>query len=292
MDLFVSMKTFVEVVQGGSMSAAARSLNVTSALVGQRVAMLEEHLKIRLLNRTTRQHSLTEFGLQYFEQCQDILELVATSEGNAIEQQAHPQGRLRLAAPVSFGCEALTPALKGFAVIAPKVDIELILSDNNEDLIAGRFDAAFRIGRLEDSTLLQTRLSPYKMMLVASPDYLNELGHPRVPADIGRFSAVLFSKTGHRPWRFSKATETQNWTPRAMITVNSGQAVRNAVIAGMGIAMLPQVLVKNDLKSGSLVRVLRDWDLPEQPMSLIYHRDRYMPQRLSHFIAFAKATFG
>lgn len=292
MDLFTAMRTFVEVVHAGSMNAAAQKLNVTSALVGQRIAALEDHLQVRLLNRTTRQHSLTDFGESYLEQCRDILELVALSEGTASDQQVKPQGRLHIAAPVSFGCEALMPALKNFTDMTPGVEIDLVLSDTNEDLIAGGFDAAFRIGKLEDSTLLQTRLAPYRMLVCASPDLLTEQGSPETPSDLDRFRAVLFSKTGRRPWRFIRDADARNWTPKATVTVNSSQAVRIAAKAGMGIAMLPECLAAQDINTGALVQILADWTLPEQPMALIYHRDRYRPQRLASFIDFARSTFG
>ncbi|WP_095589789.1 LysR family transcriptional regulator [Actibacterium ureilyticum] len=292
MDLFTAMRTFVTVAQDGSMAAAARRLNVTSALVGQRIAALEDHLQSRLLNRTTRQHSLTEFGANYLEHCRDILELVARSEGSASDQLERPQGLLRIAAPVSFGTEALMPALGAFTQQAPEVTFDLVLSDSNEDLIAGGFDAAFRIGALQDSTLLQTRLAPYRMVLCAAPAYLAAQGAPGHPADLDRHRAILFSRTGRRPWRFSRGTERHSWAPRAAITVNAGHAVRRAVLAGMGIAMLPQVLARDGLRDGALVPLLPEWDLPEQPMSLIYHRDRYRPQRLVRFIAFARSAFG
>lgn len=223
MDLFIAMRTFVEVVQSGSMNAAARKLNVSSALVGQRIAALENHLQVRLLNRTTRQHSLTDFGESYLEQCRDILELVARTDGKASDQMGQPQGRLRIAAPVSFGCEALMPALKRFTDATPSVEIELILSDSNEDLVAGGFDAAFRIGKLEDSTLLQIQLAPYRMAVCASAALVLEHGEPHAPEDLDRFGAVLFSRTGRRPWRFTKGDDTQNWTPKAKVSVNSAK---------------------------------------------------------------------
>lgn len=292
MDLFTAMCSFVEVVQAGSMNAAARKLNVSSALVGQRVAALEDHLQARLLNRTTRQQSLTPFGESYLEQCKDILELVSRSEGKASDQRAHLHGRLRIAAPVSFGTSALMPALKRFTDAAPQVEIELVLSDRNEDLIAEGFDAAFRIGRLEDSTLLQTKLAPYKMMVCAAPACLEGQALPEAPDDLNRFRAVLFSKTGHRPWRFQKEGEVRSWSPKAGVSVNSGQAVCAAVKAGMGIAMLPLVLVQQEVAAGRLVQLLSGWALPEQPMSLIYHRDRYRPERLKAFIEFARSAFG
>lgn len=292
MDLFTAMRTFVDVVEAGSMNAAGRKRNVTSALIGQRIAALEEHLQVRLLNRTTRQQSLTDFGERYLEQCRDILELVAQSEGTASDQQTQPQGRLRIAAPNSFGSEALMPALKGFTEKNPAVEVDLVLSDSNEDLILGGFDAAFRIGKLEDSTLLHTALAPYRMMVCAAPCLLKGRSLPRSPSDLGRYSAVLFSRTGRRAWRFQKDGETQHWSPASRISVNSSQAVRTAAKAGMGIALLPECLVARDIATEELVQVLDDWRLPEQPMALIYHRDRYRPKRLEAFIAFARATFG
>ncbi len=291
MDLFTAMRTFVEVAQAGSMNAAGLRLNVSGALVGQRIAGLEDHLQTKLLNRTTRQQKLTDFGESYLEQCRDILELVDFSEGKASDQQRQPQGRLRIAAPMSFGSAALMPALKDFAEVAPEVEIELTLSDNNEDLIAGGFDAAFRIGELEDSALLQIQLAPYRMMVCASGAYLAERGEPQKPSDMDRFRAVLFSRTGRKPWRFKQGSEEKSWVPQTRISVNSGQAVRVAAIAGMGVAMLPEVLVRRDIAAGELVQLLPDWSLPEQPMALIYHRDRYRPQRLTKFLDFARSVF-
>ncbi|WP_339693307.1 LysR family transcriptional regulator [Celeribacter baekdonensis] len=291
MDLIIAMRTFAEVAHAGSMNAAALKLKVSGALVGQRIAGLEDHLQAKLLNRTTRQQKLTEFGESYLEQCRDILELVDFSEGKASDQQRLAQGRLRIAAPVSFGTSALMPALKSFREIAPEVEIELTLSDNNEDLIAGGFDAAFRIGELEDSALIQIKLAPYRMMICASGVYLEEHGEPKMPSDLNNFSAVLLSRTGRKPWRFKQGSEEQSWTPQARISVNSGQAVRVAAKAGMGVAMLPETLIKRDISTGNLVQLLPDWSLPEQPMALIYHRDRYRPQRLTKFLDFAKSVF-
>lgn len=131
----------------------------------------------------------------------------------------------------------------------------------------------------------------YRMMICASPACLAEQGEPQIPSDLNRFRAVLFSKTGRRPWRFKNGADEQIWKPNARISVNSGQAVRVAAIAGMGVAMLPETLVRDDIGTGKLLQLLPDWTLPEQPMALIYHRDRYRPQRLTHFIDFARSVF-
>ncbi len=291
MDLFVAMRTFVEVSRAGSMNAAALKLNVSSALVGQRIAGLEDHLRTRLLNRTTRQQSLTDFGQIYLEHCQDILELVSISEGKADDQAQHLHGRLRITAPVSFGTAALMPALKVFTKTAPKVEVELCLSDRNEDLLADGFDVAFRVGPLADSSMIQVKLAPYRMVACASPDYLAAHPVPQDPTDLNYLQAVLFTKTGRRPWRFTKGAETKSWAPKAAVSVNSGQAVLNAAKEGMGIVLLPEVLARGDIAAGKLVPVLADWSIPEQPMSLLFQRDRYQSQRMLAFIEFARSTF-
>lgn len=291
MDLFTAMRTFVEVTRAGSMNAAALKLNVSSALVGQRIASLEDHLQARLLNRTTRQQTLTDFGESYLEHCQDILELVAISEGQARDHKQHLQGRLRITAPVSFGTAALVPKLKHFTEIAPDVDIDLSLSDRNEDLLAEGFDVAFRIGPLEDSSLMQIALAPYNMVACAAPEYLAGREKPQTPADLHHYRAVLFSKTGRKPWRFTRGNDCVSWLPKAAVSVNSGQAVLSAAKAGMGLVMLPEVLAREDLAAGHLAEVLPGWSLPQQPMALVFHRDRYRPQRLQAFIAFARSAF-
>ncbi|MEJ8474215.1 LysR family transcriptional regulator [Roseibium algae] len=292
MDLYVAMSTFAEVVQSGSMNAAARRLNVTGALVGQRIAALEDRLQTRLLNRSTRHQSLTTFGESYFKQCLDILELVSMSDGLASEQQVHPQGKLRITAPMSFGSEALMPALPRFRALAPDVEVEVILSDQNLELIPESVDVAFRIGPLDDSTLIKRRLAPYQMMICAAPSYLAEFGIPQHPHDLDGHKAVLFSRTAGKPWRLQKGPEKHVWSPDVAVTVNAGQAVRMATRAGIGIAMLPKVLVEKDVSSGELVQLLPEWTLPEQPMSLLYHRDRHMPSRLVFFLDFASGEFG
>jgi DNA-binding transcriptional LysR family regulator len=291
MDLFVAMQTFVEVVRAGSMNAAAKRLNVTGALVGQRVAALEDRLQTRLLLRSTRHQSLTDFGGSYFQQCLDILELVSLSEGQAAMQQGRPQGMLRVTAPMSFGSEALMPALLGFRALAPDVEIDVILSDQSLDLIPENVDVAFRIGKLEDSSMLRKPLAPYRMAICASPAYVADHGMPDHPLNLEGHQAVLFARTADRPWRLRKGADQHLWSPSPGITVNSGQAVRTAVQAGLGIAMLPEVLVARDVEDGTLLRLLSDWRLPEQPMSLLFHRDRHMPLRLRCFLDFAAAEF-
>jgi DNA-binding transcriptional LysR family regulator len=285
------MQTFVAIVRTGSMNAAGLELGVSGALVGQRLSALEDRLQARLLNRSTRQQSLTEFGGTYLQHCIDILDQVAQSEGLAGDPNGHPKGRLHITAPISFGTEALVPALGAFRAESPDVELDIVLSDSNLDLIPAGVDLAFRIGALEDSALVHRPLAPYRMKICASPAYLARTGVPKHPEDLAGHETVLFALGAGRPWRMTREGETLRWTPSNVITVNAGHAMRNAVLAGLGLGMLPAVLVQADLQSGTLLPILEDWQLPEQPMSLLYHRDRHLPLRTKRFIAFALSQF-
>ncbi len=292
MDLYRAMQAFVTTVQAGSMSAAAASLGQSPAMVGQQIAALEKRLGLRLLNRTTRRQSLTDFGLGYVQQCRDILERVALSEEAAEAQQTRPQGRLRLTAPTTFGTEAMMPALARFRSQAPDVELDITLTDRTVDLVDEGFDVAFRIGSLPDSAMIARPLRPYRMAVCAAPDYLARRGTPTCPEDLEAHEAIAFSATARSPWKFSRDGQERLVCPPHMITVNSGQAVRAAARAGLGVIMQPEILVAHDLESGPLVRLLPDWRLGERPMWLLYYRDRRMTPRLRSFITFALDTFG
>ncbi|RUM22224.1 LysR family transcriptional regulator [Rhizobium vallis] len=292
MDLFRSMQVFVSVVQEGSMSAASGKLGMSPAMVGQHVAALEERLGTRLLNRTTRRQSMTDFGRSYVEQCRDILERVADAETDAEASQTKPRGRLRVTAPSTFGAEILMPALKRYREIAPEVTIDISLTDRNVDVVDEGFDIAFRIGDLPDSRLIARQLAPYRMVVCASPDYIARHGNPEHPSELSGHQAVGFTPAIRSPWRLSKGDEAVEVTPRISVSVDSGQAVRMAARAGLGVIMQPAMLVDSDIASGMLARLFPDWHLRERPMSLIYHRDRRMTPRLRSVISFAIAEFG
>jgi DNA-binding transcriptional LysR family regulator len=291
MDLFRSMQAFVTVAQLGSMSAAAPSLGLSAAMVGQHIAALEERLGTRLLNRTTRRQSLTDFGLSYFEQCRDILERVAVADEQAEILQHQPRGQLRITAPMTFGAEVLMPALGGYRDQAPDVTLDIVLTDRNVDLVDEGFDAAFRIGTPPDGRLIARRLVPYRMMICASPDYLARAGTPRHPIELSSHESIIFTPAARSPWRLSNGDDRVEVTPARSITVNSGQAVRMAAGAGLGLVMQPAMLLMPDVQTGRLVQLFPDWHLGERPMSLLYYRDRRMTPRLRSFIAFSIKEF-
>ncbi len=292
MDIVRCMQAFVATVQAGSMSAASAELGQSPAMVGQQIAALEERLGTRLLNRTTRRQSLTDFGGSYVEQCRDILDRIALAEEAAELQQTRVQGRLRITAPTTFGSEALMPALGSYRLTAPDVELDIALSDRNVDLVEEGFDIAFRIGVMQDSAMIARPLAPYRMAVCAAPDYLTRRGMPIDPEDLTGHETIAFTPSARSPWKFARENEEKAITPARMITVNSGQAVRAAARAGLGIIMQPEILVKRDLEIGCLVRLFPDWRLGEKPMWLLYQRDRRMTPRLRSFIAFATVAFG
>lgn len=291
MDLFRAMRAFVSVAEAGSMSAAAPRLGLTPAMVGQHVAALEERLGTRLITRTTRRQSLTDFGTSYLEQCRDILERVALSEQQAETLRQEPRGLLRVTAPVTFGSEVLMPALGRYRAMAPKVTLDIVLTARNADLVDEGFDAAFRVSTPPDGRLIARRLAAYPMAICASPAYLDRVGTPVHPAELADHDAILFTPASRSPWRLIRGSETVEITPQATIRANSGQALRTAARAGLGVILQPLMLVGPDIASGHLVRLLPDWDLGARAVTLLYYRDRRMTPRLSSFIAFAMEAF-
>ncbi len=274
------------------MSAASAKLGISPAMVGQHVAALEERLGTRLLNRTTRRQSLTDFGMSYVEQCRDILERVAVADQEAEASQTKPRGLLRITAPTTFGAEVLMPALQRYRELAPNVTLDITLTDRNVDIVEEGFDIAIRIGELPDSRLVARHLAPYRMMICASPDYLTRHGNPHHPSELSGHETIGFTPAARSPWRLSKGKDEVEIDLKMSITVNSGQAVRMAARAGLGVIMQPSILLTSDIQVGLLVRLFPDWHLRERPMSLIYHRDRRMTPRLRSIISFAIAEFG
>jgi DNA-binding transcriptional LysR family regulator len=291
MDLLRAMQTFVIVAQSGSMSAAAPRLGVSAAMVGQHIAALEERLGTRLLQRTTRRQSLTEFGLRYLEQCRDILERVAMADEQAESLQQEPRGPLRITAPMTFGAEVLTPALGRYRAQAPHVTLDILLTDKTLDMVEDGIDVAFRIGTPPDGRLIARDLAPYRMMICASPAYLARAGTPMHPRELSDHEMVAFTPAARAPWRLSRDGEEVEVTPVRWLSLSSGQAVRVAACADLGIVLQPALLLARDVAAGRLVPLFPDWRLGERRLSLLYYRDRQMTPRLRSFIAFSMREF-
>ncbi len=293
LDKLTSMAVFVCAAEKRSFAAAAEVFGISPTMVGKHVRFLEEKLGTKLLNRTTRQQSLTEVGQLYYNRCKQLLADLEEAEACADEMRIKPRGTLKVHAPTSFGVQRLVPALKIYAKDYPDVKIDLTLSDRNVDLVEEGFEVAIRIGYLADSGLVARSLKDYQMWLCASPEYLASAGTPRTPQDLAQHNCLGYAYWRKKNrWEVSKDGCAETIQINGQLTINNGQGLRAAAIAGMGVIMQPEVLVGDAVASGQLVRLLSDYDLPSRPMHIIYSPDRRPTPKLRTFIDFVVEQFG
>jgi DNA-binding transcriptional LysR family regulator len=291
MDLLDSMKVYVAAVDQGSLSAAALACGMSATMAGNHVRALEEQLGMQLLQRTTRRQHVTAFGADYYARCKEILRLVAETHAQAQDLQATPAGKLRVTAPVSFGTDALMPALAEYLARYPEVSIDVVLNDRVADLLEEGFDVAIRIGQLPDSALIAQPLAPYRLMICAAPAYLARRGTPARPADLAGHDCLAFAPAAVTQWRMTGADGEHLVAVAGRLQVNLGQALRVAALHGLGIVLQPAILLEADVRAGRLVQLLPDFALPSRPMSVVYLADRYRSTRLRSFVAFLVARF-
>ncbi|RFP14946.1 MULTISPECIES: LysR family transcriptional regulator [unclassified Duganella] len=295
MDKLRSMEIFVAVVDAGNFTAAASAFQLSPVMVGKHIAHLEATLGARLLTRTTRRQSLTEIGTQYVEQCRAILVQIAAAETGAEAMRSVPRGRLRITAPVSFGSEWLAPAISDYLRLHPEVGVDLNLNDRMVDMVEEGYDAAVRIGPLDDSGMVARPLFNYAMSICASPAYLKKHGTPLTPDDLARHECLDFmvGTVGVR-WRLQSVHDVRGKRelPASRFRTNSGQALRMAALKDFGIVMQAEVLLAQDIAAGRLVPVLCGYLPPPRPMHLVYQRDRRATPKLTTFIDFIVERFG
>lgn len=293
MDRFLSMGVFAKAVETGSFSAAGDALRMSSQLVGKHVQTLEQHLGVRLIQRTTRRQHLTEAGTAFYERVKIILAEVEAAEGVAAISGASPRGRLRINAPVTFGVHALAPCLSDYLRTYPDVTIDMALSNRYVDLIDEGFDIVFRVGELADSGLIARALSPYRRCLCAAPVYLATCAPITHPRDLEQQECLGFSHTELRSrWSFESPDGLVTVPVSGKLMVDSGEALLMAARAGMGLLLQPYELVNADLASGSLVPVLPEFPVPARAFHVLYAPDRRMTPKLRSFLDFVLAHFG
>lgn len=293
MDRLLSMTVFAKAVELGSFSAAAEVFRMSPQLVGKHVLTLEQHLGVRLLNRTTRRQHLTEIGASYYEKVKIILADVAAAEGLAAEGHARPSGRLRVNAPVSFGIHALMPRLTQYMATYPDVQVEVSLTNRYVDALEEGADAVFRVGELADSSRIARRLAPYRLVLCASPTYLATHAPITSPMDLASHECLGFAYTELRNhWSFDGPEGPVTVPVTGRLMIDSGEALLVAARASMGVMLQPAELLEPEIAAGRLVRVLPKYRVPDRPLHLLYAPDRQMTPKLRSFIEFSVAAFG
>lgn len=294
MDRFETLQTFVAVVEAGSFSAAAARLDCAKSAASRQVAALEGHLGVQLLNRTTRRLSLTDAGREFYERAQRILADLEEAELSVAAEQTALRGRLRLAAPLSFGLRHLAPALDEFLADHPELVLDLDLDDRRINLVEEGFDLALRIGELADSSLVARPLAPIRMQLCASPAYLRRHGTPQTPADLAFHAGLVYGNIPEaQQWRFLDANDkVHSVKVPARLRANNGDVLVQAALAGLGLVVTPTFIAHRALAAGELVPVLPEYRAPGTRAYAVYPSRRHLPQRVRVLIDFLAQRFG
>ncbi|MCR1804961.1 LysR family transcriptional regulator [Stenotrophomonas geniculata] len=293
MDLIAPLRTFAKAAEVGSFAAAAEALDLSPQLVGKHIQALEQHLGVRLLNRTTRKQSLTDFGQAYLARARVILEEVEGAEQLAEVARGRPMGRLRISAPVTFGVHALGPAVVAYMQQYPDVQVDLNLSNSLVDIVEDGYDLVFRTGDLADSGLVARRLGPYPLVLCASPGYLASRPAITHPNDLSRHECLGFAHSIIRTrWSFRDADGSVLTVPvSSRFMVNQAEPLLTAAVGGLGLILQPYEMLAAALARGELVEVLPDHVPVSTWINLVYPRDRQLTPKLRSFLDFCVARF-
>jgi DNA-binding transcriptional LysR family regulator len=273
---------FAKVAETRSFAAAAAELKLSKATVSKAVSRVEAKLKTRLFNRTSRRIALTEAGRALTDRASHILAEGEAAEDEALSQSTAVRGLVRLAAPMSFGVSHVAPLLPEFLAAYPEVSIDLHLSDATVDMIGDGFDAAIRIAVLPDSSLIARRICGMPRYLVGSPNYLEQHGRPRHPLHLAEHVCITYGHaSAPETWRFShKNGKSATVRPSGPLRINNGDAMMPALIAGTGLAVLPEFIVRDALADGRLERLLADWSLPAGAVYWVTPPGGLPPQRV------------
>jgi DNA-binding transcriptional LysR family regulator len=293
-DHLSAMAVFARVVDTGSFSKAAGALGLSKSAVSKQVSRLEDRLGARLLNRTTRQLSLTEAGTAFYAGCRQVVSEAEAAEAAVTHLAQAPRGRLHVNAPMSFGQKHVAPALPALLASYPELSIDLQLNDRTVDLVDEGFDVAVRIGQLSDSTLIARRLAPLRLAVAAAPDYLARRGTPEHPTDLKQHDCLIYSYLASgRTWSFKGPDGPVRVGIDGPIEANNGDALCAAALAGAGIVRLPTFICGDALRAGTLRPVLADWADPgDSGIYAVYPASRNVSPKVRVFIDFLAAKFG
>jgi DNA-binding transcriptional LysR family regulator len=290
MDRMVAMETFVTVVNAGSFSAAARRLKLGQPAVSKTVAQLEERLGARLLLRSTRGLAPTDAGQRFYEHALRAIDEAEQAEQAVRESADGLSGRLRIGAAVTFARLHVLPALKSFLDQHPNLSIDIVLDDRSVDLLEEGVDVALRMGTLDDSTMTARRISTGRRLVVGTPSYFAQAGHPHMPVDLNRHQAVVYSvRGGGESWLFSRSDGADSTvTLSGRISVNAAEGMRTAVLGHMGLAVASEWMFAPELANGTVQAVLTDWTLPPIDLWAVFPSGRMATTKARAFVAFVE----
>lgn len=297
MDHFSALKAFVAVVDDGGFAKSARRAGVATSSMTRQVNTLERHLGTQLLNRSTRSVTLTDAGESYYEQAVRILEDLDEANRSISEADGPPRGVLRVSLPVVFARLHIAPAVSEFLQACPEIELDLMMTDNVVNLVEERVDLAVRIAGLDSSSLIARKLAPLHLLVCASPDYLSEHGEPKSPSELARHNCLTFtSAIGDRSWRFSGPKGDERIRINGNLRANNSEMLRETVLRGTGIALLPSWLVGRDVEAGRLRAILTGWETTTgsvgSAIHAVYQPNRRGSKKVNAFVDFLAARFG
>ena len=293
MDRLTEMEAFATVVDQGGFTDAARKMGISKSAVSKHISALEARLGARLLNRTTRRVSPTEIGLAYYERARRVLNDAGEADALVTSMQAAPSGVLRISVATDFGVNHLSPVIGDFLQEYPDITVNMVLNNRYVELISEGFDMAVRIGELEDSSLRARRLTDTTRRLIAAPSYFSQHGRPRTIDDLNDHKLLHYSsQSGGAVWRITAPSgERHQIRSAGWLTVNDGQSLLNACIAGLGIAYLPAFLYHDAMRRGLVEDAIPGLPAEVQGIYAVYPPGRFTQPKVRAFIDFLVAAF-
>jgi DNA-binding transcriptional LysR family regulator len=293
MDTLTRMRAFIDVVEAEGFSAAARKIGRSKALLSKYVRELEDELGALLLNRTTRQFSLTEAGHTYYKRATEIVREIDSLADAVRDSSGDVKGRIKLTAPRTFADAPIGQSLIDFAKEHPSITLDIHLDDRFVDLVEEGFDLAIRITRLEDSSLIARRLAPFAVRVCAAPELLEKYGTPQRPQDLSRLPCIIDTNgRWHSNWPFAgPGGESITVQVSGRIEVNSPLTSRAAAVSGLGFAVIPDFIAEPEIEAGRLIPVLDDFIRDGAGIFAVYPHRRYLPAKVRVFVDYLAQWF-
>ncbi len=286
MDTLLSIKVFCEVVRAGSFVAAARNLGLSSPMASKHVMHLEQHLGARLLHRTSRRLSLTEAGQQYYDKCIYAMDILDQAEAAVDEGAAEPKGTLRVTAPVWFASDRIASLLVAYQARYPGVVLDMYLTNSKVELAETGMDLAIRVTHDPEPQLIVRRIGQVRLVLVSSPAYLDRAGWPDSVTELDHYGAVMPNYRDRNDYELRGPEGQVTIRPQSLMKLSDTTLSRKLICAGMGVAMLPEWTVEDDIRQGRLVELLPDYESPPLDIYASYISRQYQTAKVRSFIDF------
>ncbi len=292
MDRLDAMRLFMRVAEMGSFSAVAQQRDLARSVVTRQVAALEAHLGTKLIARSTRRLSLTSAGATYLEQCREILNLVEAAEGGLTDEGQAPRGHIRITLPFSFGIRQLMPLFGDFMAANTDISLELDFNDRRANLIEGAYDLGIRIAGSLDPGDVARKLGSSQSVVVAAPDYIRRHGRPTHPRELIDHECFGYLLAPRANWTFIVDGELQAFPVKGRLDANSGDALLDAAIRGLGITRAPTFIAEQAVRAGWLQILLAEFAAPELGVYAVFPGNRYVPHRVRALVEFLAARIG